>query len=245
MRMKEDHMKNGQLKPAYNVQISTNNQFIASYSIHQKTTDTNTLIPHLEQHEKDLGEKPEVVTADAGYGSEENYQWLEDKNITAYVKHNQFDRQQNETIRDSKPFSTDKLYYNIEKDCYYCPMGQAMDNIGTTTKTTTTGFKQQITRYQAKNCEGCPLRGVCHKAKGNRTIEINYNLNRLKQKADERLLSEEGIKHRKQRPCDVEPVFGNIKNNHHFKRFMLRGIEKVSIETGLVALAHNLRKKAA
>lgn len=244
MRLKEDHMKNGQLKPAYNVQISTNNQFIASYSIHQKTTDTNTLIPHLEQHEKDFGQRPHSVTADAGYGSEENYQALEDKNITAYVKHNHFDRQQNKTIRDKKPFSADKLYYNKEKDCYYCPMGQPMNKIGTATKTTSAGFKQQLTLYQAKNCQGCPLRGMCHKAKGNRTIEINHNLNRLKHKADELLLSEEGIKHRKQRPCDVEPVFGNIKNNHHFKRFMLRGIKKVSTETGLLALAHNLRKKA-
>jgi transposase len=245
MRMKEDHMKNGQLKPAYNVQISTNNQIIASYSIHQKTTDTNTLTAHLNQHEKDFGQKPQVVTADAGYGSEENYQYLEDNNITGYVKHNQFDRQQNETIRDKKPFATDKLYYNKEKDCYYCPMGQPMNNIGTTTKKTSTGFKQHITIYQARNCEGCPLRGVCHKAKGNRTIEINHNLKRLKHQADELLLSEEGQRHRKQRPCDVEPVFGNIKNNHHFKRFMLRGIEKVSIETGLLALAHNLRKRAA
>jgi transposase len=245
MPMKEDHMKNGQLKPAYNVQISTNNQIIASYSIHQKTTDTNTLTAHLNQHEKDFGQKPQVVTADAGYGSEENYQYLEDNNITGYVKHNQFDRQQNETIRDKKPFATDKLYYNKEKDCYYCPMGQPMNNIGTTTKKTSTGFKQHITIYQARNCEGCPLRGVCHKAKGNRTIEINHNLKRLKHQADELLLSEEGQRHRKQRPCDVEPVFGNIKNNHHFKRFMLRGIEKVSIETGLLALAHNLRKRAA
>jgi transposase len=245
MRMKEDHMKNGQLKPAYNVQISTNNQIIASYSIHQKTTDTNTLTAHLDQHEKEFGQKPQVVTADAGYGSEENYQYLEDNNITGYVKHNQFDRQQNETIRDKKPFATDKLYYNKEKDCYYCPMGQPMSNIGTTTKKTSTGFKQHITIYQARNCEGCPLRGVCHKAKGNRTIEINHNLKRLKHQADELLLSEQGQRHRKQRPCDVEPVFGNIKNNHHFKRFMLRGIEKVSIETGLLALAHNLRKKAA
>ena len=245
MPMKEDHMKNGQLKPAYNVQISTNNQIIASYSIHQKTTDTNTLTAHLDQHEKDFGQKPQVVTADAGYGSEENYQYLEDNNITGYVKHNQFDRQQNETIRDKKPFATDKLYYNKEKDCYYCPMGQPMNNIGTTTKKTSTGFKQHITIYQARNCEGCPLRGVCHKAKGNRTIEINHNLKRLRHQADELLLSEEGQRHRKQRPCDVEPVFGNIKNNHHFKRFMLRGIEKVSIETGLLALAHNLRKRAA
>jgi len=236
MRMKEDHMQNGQLKPAYNVQISTNNQFIASYSIHQKTTDTNTLTSHLDKYEKDFDQKPEVVTADAGYGSEENYQALEDKGITGYVKHNQFDRQQNETIRDKKPFAADKLYYNKEKDCYYCPMGQVMNNIGTSTRTTSTGFKQKITLYQARNCEGCPLRGVCHKAKGNRTIEINHNLKRLKQKADELLLSEEGQRHRKRRPCDVEPVFGNIKNNHHFKRFMLRGLEKVSIETGLVAL---------
>lgn len=124
-------------------------------------------------------------------------------------------------------------------------MGQPMNNIGTTTKKTSTGFKQHITIYQARNCEGCPLRGVCHKAKGNRTIEINHNLKRLRHQADELLLSEEGQRHRKQRPCDVEPVFGNIKNNHHFKRFMLRGIEKVSIETGLLALAHNLRKRAA
>jgi transposase len=245
MRMKEDHMNNGQLKPGYNVQISTNNQFIASYSIHQKTTDTNTLITHLDQHEKQYNQQPEVVVADAGYGSEENYQALEDKQITAYVKHNQFDRKQSDNLQSKQPFSADKLYYNKEKDCYYCPIGQAMTNIGTTTRTTTTGYKQNITLYRAKNCEGCPLKGVCHKAEGNRTIEVNRNLNRLKQQADELLQTEQGIQHRKRRCYDVEPVFANIKNNHHFRRFMLRGIKKVSIETGLLALAHNLRKKAA
>lgn len=245
MRMKEDHMKNGQLKPAYNVQISTNNQYIASYSVHQKTTDTNTLIPHIEQHQQSFKQKPEVIVADAGYGAEENLQWAQDNNITGYIKHNQFDRKQNKTIENKKPFSADKLHYNKEKDCYYCPMGQAMNNIGTSIKTTSTGYRQTIIRYQTKNCEGCPLRGVCHKAKGPRTIEVNHHLNQLKQQAEELLLSEEGIRHRKKRPWDVEPVFGNIKNNHHFKRFMLRGKEKVSIETGLLALAHNLRKKAA
>ena len=122
MPMKEDQMQNGQLKAAYNVQMSTNNQIIASYSISQKTTDTNTLTGHLELHQKDFSEKAETVTTDAGQGSEENYQWLEDNNITAYGKHNQFDRQQNETIRDKKPFASDKLYYNKEQDCYYCPM---------------------------------------------------------------------------------------------------------------------------
>lgn len=245
MRMKEDHMKNGQLKPAYNVQISTNNQFVSTYSVHQNTTDTNTLSSHLAQHENQYKQTPEVMVADAGYGSEENYKTLEGKGIEAYVKHNQFDRQQNKKIKNEKPFSTDKLYYNKEQDCYYCPMGQAMKNIGTAIKTTTTGFKQTVSKYQAKNCDGCPLRGACHKAQGNRIIEVNHNLNHLKQKAEERLLSEEGIRHRKQRPCDVEPVFGNIKSNHHFKRFMLRGMKKVTTETGLLVLAHNLRKKCA
>ena len=245
MRMKEDHMKNGQLKPAYNIQISTNRQYIATYSVHQKTTDTNTLIKHLQEHKKHYNQLPEIITADAGYGSEENYQAFEDKGITAYVKHSNFDRNQNKNIESKNPFTADKLYYNKEKDCYYCPMGQPMNNTGTSVKITSTGFKQNITTYRAINCQGCPLRGACHKAKENRSIEVNHNLRRLKEKANELLLSEDGIKHRKQRPCDVEPVFGNIKNNHHFKRFMLRGIQKVSTETGLLALAHNLRKKVA
>jgi hypothetical protein len=89
------------------------------------------------------------------------------------------------------------------------------------------------------------MQGVCHQGQGNRTIEVNHHLNQLKQQASQRLLSEQGIRHRKKRCWDVEAVFANIKNNHHFRRFMLRGKEKVAIETGLLALAHNLRKKAA
>lgn len=245
MRMKEDHMKNGQLKPAYNVQVSTNNQFIASYSIHQNTTDTNTLIPHLQQLQQDYQQLPQNLTADAGYGSEENYQQLEALQINAFVKHNQFGREQSEQLQSKKPFSADKLYYNPKQDCYYCPMGQPMNNAGSYTRSTSTGYRQTITCYQAKNCAGCPLKGTCHKGKGNRVIEVNHHLNQLKDKANERLKSEEGIRKRKQRCCDTEPVFANIKHNHHFKRFMLRGIKKVSVETGLLALAHNLRKKAA
>jgi transposase len=245
MRMKEDHMKNGQLKPAYNVQISTNNQYIANYSIHQNTTDTNTLTTHLEQHQNDYHQLPANLTADAGYGSEENYALLESGKVTACVKYNTFDKEQSELLQSKKPFTTDKLYYNKQQDCYYCPMGQQMNNTGTSVKITSTGFKQTIIRYEARNCEGCPLRGVCYKAKGNRVIEVNHNLNRLKQQANELLKSKEGIEKRKQRCFDTEPVFGNIKNNHHFKRFMLRGINKVSVETGLLALAHNLRKKVA
>jgi transposase len=245
MRMKDDHMRNGQLKPAYNVQISTNKQFIASYSIHQNTSDIKTLESHMSEHIKGLGVKPSSLTADAGYGSEENYQWLETKRITAYVKHNQFDRNQHKTTRDKKPFATDKLTYEAGKDRYSCPSGKAMKNIGTRNRVTTTGFKQTITRYRTTKCKGCPLQTQCNPDRNAKTIEVNHNLNRLKQQADKRLKTKKGIKKRKQRCCDVEPVFAAIKHNHHYKRFMLRGLEKVTIETGLLALAHNLRKKVA
>ena len=244
MRMKEDHMKNGQLKPGYNLQVSSNNQYITNYSIHQATTDSTTLPEHFNDFKQHHHSTPDVVTADAGYGSEENYQYLADQHITAYVKHNQFDRERNETIQSKKPFTADKLHYNKEQDYYVCPMGQHMENKGTYNKVTTTGFIQTVTKYQAKNCSTCPLNGTCHKSKSNRIIEINHHLNELKQQANQRLLSEEGIKKRKQRCWDVEPVFANIKNNHGFKRFMLRGKQKVTTETGLLALAHNLRKKS-
>ncbi len=245
MRMKEDHMKNGQLKPAYNVQLSTNNQYIASYSIHQNTNDTNTLIEHLTGHIKSYKQKPANITADAGYGSEENYQWLEDKKITAYVKHNQFDRMQNETVRNKEPFATDKLPYDEQRNEYICPAGEPMKHKGWTIRQTKNGYPQIIDSYEASNCKGCFLKEVCHTQPGNRTIEVANNYQRLKRKAEKRLKTKRGIEKRKKRCYDAEPVFANIKHNHHFKRFMLRGKDKVTIETGLLALAHNLRKKMA
>lgn len=245
MRMKEDHMRNGQLKPGYNFQISTNNQYIVNYSLHQTTADTTTLQEHTEIYKQQYHQAPAVITADAGYGSEENYQYLSDNNIENYVKYNYFDKDQSKKTNKKYPFKPDTLFYNQDKDCYICPMGQAINHIGTYQTKTKTGFTQTISRYQATNCEGCPLRGVCHKSKNNRIIEINHTLNKYKQQVRENLNSDQGIYHRKKRPCDVEPVFANIKNNHYFKRFMLRSKPKVEIEIGLLALAHNLRKKVA
>lgn len=245
MRMKEDHMENGQLKPGYNVQVSSSNQYVVDYTVHPNPTDTTTLIPHLEQIKSDYGTLPEELTADAGYGSEQNYKHLEQCGIAAYVKYGSFDRDQNEAIRAKQSFSQDKLYYNEEQDYFICPMGQRMENAGTITQKTSTGFEQTITRYRNRSCEGCPLRGVCHKARGTRTLEVNRNLLRHRQRAHELLVSERGIYHRKKRPIDTEPVFGNIKSNHGFRRFLLRGTKKVEVEVGLLSLAQNLRKKAA
>jgi transposase len=243
MRMKEDHMKNGQLKPAYNVQLSSHNQYVVNYSLHQNPTDTTTLSKHLESYHTLYKHYPQVLVADAGYGSEENYLLLAKHKIEGYIKHNQFDREQRSKMVDW--FKSDKLEYHKKKDIVYCPIGEPMKRIGTSTHITANGFKQTLARYQPSKCKGCPVRDVCHDQKGNRIVEINHRLRKLKQQANAKLKSEKGIAYRKKRPADIEPVFANLKHNKNFKRFMLKGLNKVEIETGLLAIAHNLAKMAA
>ncbi len=244
MRLKEDHMLNGQLKPAYNWQISTSDQFIVNYSLHQNPTDTLTLKPHLQQYENLYGNMPTCICADAGYGSEENYDYLEEQHIDHYVKYNYFHKEQTKKWKED-PFKVANLHYNEEKDKVYCPMGQPMDRIEDRQRKTASGHLQTYARYQARNCEDCPLRSRCHKAKGNRVVEINHNLRRHKERVRKKLLSRQGLAHRSKRPCDVEATFAAIKHNRNFRRFRLRGMKKVQIEAGLLAIAHNIAKKAA
>lgn len=239
MRMKEDHMKNGQLKPGYNVQLSTSDQFIVCYSIHPQSNDYNTLPEHLKRFEAMHACLPEDLIADAGYGSEENYALLEKENITAYVKYPLFDRESRGKLKD---FDSSSLHYNAALDCFYCPMGQPMSKISEYEEKDT---KKILSIYQAKNCHGCPLRGVCHKSQGNRTLKVSHRLLKYRNKARELLCSENGQALRKKRCVDVEPTFGNIKQNKKFKRFNLRGRVKADIEIGLLAIAQNLKKMAA
>lgn len=123
MRMKDDHMQNGQLKPGYNLQASTNNQYITGYTLGQTTADTTLLKNHINDHIESYNETPDSVTADAGYDSEENYTDLESKNINAFVKYNYFHKEQKQTKKAPNPFDPDQLYYNKDTDTYYCPMG--------------------------------------------------------------------------------------------------------------------------
>lgn len=243
MRLKDDHMQNGQLKPAYNTQISTEDQFITHYSIHQTPGDTTTLASHLEGFEQQYQTQSKEVVADAGYGSEENYELLEEKAIDAYVKYNYFHKEQKRTQKNN-PFLIQNLYYNETEDYYVCPMGQRLNNIGQGTRMSSNGYEAEVYYYEAQRCEGCPLRGMCHKAKGNRRIEVNKNLNRHKATVREKLQSPRGLYHRSKRPIEVEAVFGQLKSNNKFSRFTLRGLEGVAIEFGLMALGHNLRKWA-
>ncbi len=241
MRMKDDHMQNGQLKPAYNTQISTENQFITHVSIHQTSGDTTTLESHLESFEQAYAKQSSEVVADAGYGSEENYEMLENKGVDAYVKYNYFHKEQKKKMKND-PFLSANLFYNQEQDFYVCPMGQRMEKIGTGKRISSNGYESDVSYYQAKRCENCPLRGLCHKAQGNRKIEVNHRLNELRAQARVNLMSEKGKKHRSKRPIEVEAVFGQLKSNNKFNRFTFKGLEKVELEFLLMALGHNFRK---
>jgi len=245
MRMKEDYMGNGQLKPGYNVQISTENQYITNYGIYQKPGDTTTLIDYLESFDRKYHRQSKEIVADSGYGCEQNYDYMLDNEIVPYVKYNYFHMDiRKERKRPSDAYKLPLPYYNSHNDYFVCSMGQHMRYIGKRDRKSENGHIGEYSRYMAQDCSRCPIKGVCTKAKGNRIYEVNHNLMKQKQLVRGLLTSERGLMHRSKRPIEPEAVFGQIKYNCGFKRFSLRSLPKVSVEFGLVALAHNLRKYA-
>lgn len=243
MRMKEDAMLNGQLKPGYNVQISTENQFITNYGIYQRPTDTGTLIDYLESFKERYGIKSKEVVADAGYGSEQNYNYMLENEMVPYVKYNYFHKEQKRKQRNN-PYLQQNLIYDKEQDVFICPNNKTLIHTDTYTRTTELGYESKVDKYECEDCSDCPLKKECTKARGNREIEVNHTLNEYKRQVRELLTSERGLYHRSKRPIEPEAVFGQIKDAHHFRRFRLRSLPKVNIEFGLIAMAHNLQKMA-
>lgn len=241
MRMKEDAMNNGQTKPGYNLQIGTENQFILDFGLFQTPGDPLTMIPFYKSFLNRYGRLPQTGVADSGYGSEENYRFMEEAGIEAYVKYNWFHREQRMHY-EPNPFSVQALYYNADGDYYVCPMGQHMERIGTVRSKNESGYVTESAQYKARRCEGCPLRGSCFKAKGDRIIEVNHRLNEYRRKARERLTSEDGLKHRGRRCIEPEAVFGQMKYDMAYKRFRHFGMDKVKMDFAFFAIAFNLKK---
>lgn len=247
MRMKEDHMKNGQLKPGYNVQTGTENQFVTGFSIHQRPGDTSCMKPHLEHIKALYGELPKNIIADAGYGSEENYEYLESESIEHYVKYNTFHK---EKSRKWKRDATrvQNWYYVSERDEYICGYGRYLGFMYEKNQKSDNSHESRIRVYECEDCGDCPHRDKCVKGKkpdADRRIYINRRLNELKEIAKSNLDSEKGLEMRSKRPVEVESAFGDIKGNFGVRRFLLRGLEKVKIEWGLYSIGHNMRKMAA
>ena len=247
MRMKEDHMKNGQLKPGYNVQMGTENQFVTGYSIHQKPGDTSCLKPHLEKLKELHGRLPQSIIADAGYGSEENYEYLEAEQVEHYVKYNTFHKEKSK--KWEKDITRVQNWLFVERsDEYLCGYGRYLVFLREMKQRSDNGYESRVRVYESEDCSDCPYRDQCVKGKkpgAHRRIYVNRRLNELKDIARASLDSEKGLEMRAKRPIEVESAFGDIKSNVGVRRFLLKGLEKVKIEWGLYAIGHNMRKIAA
>ncbi|OJV35084.1 MAG: hypothetical protein BGO29_09700 [Bacteroidales bacterium 36-12] len=245
MHLKDDHMQNGQLKPAYNLQIGTENQFISHFSFFPNPTDFLTFKPFVngfrERFEKNFEKVLKKAVADSGYGSEENYDFMEMNDIEPFVKFSYFHKEQKRSFKNNA-FIAQNLFYNKDMDFFVCPMGQRMEKVGVGTRKSEGGFISKVSYYQAKNCSDCPLKCLCNKAEGNRRIEVNHNLNRHKEKVRQLLTSEEGLYHRSQRPIEPESVFGQGKSNKQYFRFRHFGKDLINMDFAIFAIAFNIGK---
>ena len=170
---------------------------------------------------------------------------MDGEGIDAYVKYTMFHAEMKRKYRDNA-FLVQNMYYNEEKDFYVCPMGQRLERAGTWSTVSDLGYRSSVAVYRAKNCAGCPLRGMCYKGKsGRRTIEVNHTANAFKRKARELLTGERGLMHRSRRPIEPEAVFGDIKFNHGFKRFRLKSSRRLPapVKSNVVIFFYNKTKR--
>lgn len=247
MRMKEDHMLNGQLKPAYNVQIAVENYFIIHTYASNDRTDYDTLIPVLNKHKKAFGFYPEDVTADSGYCSEKNLIYLREQHINPYIK------LQTHEKRKTRAYKNDigkhyNMKYAADENCYYCYDGRKLEFIRTE-KRNKTGYIQTHEVYGCNNCSGCPNKLKClykydaeTDADKNKTMKVNKLWEELQAESHANITSEKGILNRQIRSIQTEGHFGDIKENENFRRFHYRSSEKVYKEFLLFAIGRNINK---
>ncbi len=249
MRMKDDHMMNGQLKPAYNVQVAVENYFVIHSYVSDDRTDYNTLFPVLEKHNKYIHNYPKEVTADSGYCSEKNLLFLEERNIKSYIK-----LQTHEKMKTRAYHNNIGKYYNMKKvtdnnETYYICSSNRKICLERVEVSNSKGFERTFNVYSSENCDGCNLKSDClynykEKEDLNKTkvMKINERWDELKEKSNENIQSEKGIINRQIRSIQTEGFFGDMKENDGFRKFNHRSKEKVYKETMLYILGKNIKR---
>ena len=241
MRMKEDHMRNGQLKPGYNLQQAVEGEYVVGVTVSSERSDEGTLIELLDHMEKGIGERHENVVTDAGYESEENLLELSRRNQEAYVKPQNYEKSKTRKYRND-PYRRENMPYDKEADTYTCPGGKVLSVVGNTTRKSVTGYVSDITLYSCEACEGCPRKALCTKATGNRVISVSKLFQELRAQSLERITTKMGVILRMNRSIQSEGAFGVLKEDRHFRRFHRRGMEHVFTEALLHAAANNVNK---
>ena len=242
MHMKEDYMRNGQLKPGYNIQIGVESEYIVGVSSFSNRTDVNTLIPFLNRIRKHTNRKFENIIADAGYESSENYLYLEENEQRCFIKPQNYEISKKRSYK-ANPYVADNMPYNAKKDEYTCANGRKLRFRYERTRTTENGYSITTRYYSNDKCGRCPHRDKCHKSKKDyRTIQVNNVIAEHRHKTLEALTSEEGTLLRMNRSIQVEGVFGVLKEDYGFRRFLTRGKKNIETQFFLLAFALNIEK---
>ena len=249
MRMKEDHMLNGQLKPAYNLQHGVDSEYITWLTVTQRPTDTRTLIPFIRDMEQYLFFKYIEIIADAGYESEENYLFLEENGQLAFIKPNNYE--QSKTGKFKKDIGRmENMSYDAERDCYICHNGKEITWKYDRKEKTATGYERTTSVYQCSECSDCPHKTKCIRGNNCKTPmeERSKNLyvsKTMKQKREEdleRITSDYGKQLRMNRSIQAEGSFADVKADMAFRRYSYRGMENVTAQSVILAIAHNINK---
>ena len=241
MRMKDDHMQNGQLKPGYNVQLGTEAEYIVGVDVSSDLNDTYALLPLVKRMEEKGGIKHQDVTTDSGYETEETYSGMAERKQTAYIKPQNYERSKTRSFRQNA-YLWENMPYDKEKNCFTCPAGKELRFSGNRKRKTKSGFEQTLSMYQAEGCAGCPCKEHCTKAKENRKIQVNWAFEAAREASRERIASEQGILLRINRSIQSEGAFGVLKEDRHFRRLRRRGQQGVFAEILLYAIAFDIEK---
>lgn len=241
MHLKEDHMRNAQLKPAYNLQLGVEGEYVTGFDISSERSDQLTLIPLIDKMDKNIGVKYQDVTADAGYESEENYTYFENKKQACYIKPQNYERSKSRKFKNNMALR-ENMAYDAEKDEYTCQNDKKLQVVYTGKRKSKSGFESEVTYYECENCEGCPHKKNCTRSKGNRKMQVSKKFIKQRKKSLENITSPEGILLRTNRSIQVEGAFGVIKENYKFRQFLLRGNRKVQAEIVLIIMAYNVNK---
>jgi len=241
MHMKEDHMRNAQLKPGYNIQFGVEGEYVTGVAVGSERSDQLTLIGLLENMEKQTGRYYDDVTADAGYESEENYTWFEDKPCNCYIKPQNYERSKTRKYKNNMALR-ENMKYDPQLDEYTCQNGKKLRAVYTGIRRSKSGFESEVTYYECENCTDCPYKKSCTKSKGNRKLQVSKKFIEQRRKSLERITSEKGILLRMNRSIQSEGAFGVIKQNYAFRQFLLRGNKKVLTEILLIAMGYNVNK---
>lgn len=242
MHMKEDHMRNSQLKPGYNVQAATNSEYILGIYVSADRTDSNTLIPFLEKLGRSYGEGfLKRVVADAGYESEENYDYLKQKQIRPFIKPSNHEYSKTPKFQRDMEFRL-AMEYDAQEDSYTCKGGRKLLYCYTRHRESGRGYKSETKVYRCQDCSGCPYLGKCYKGKYAKQIQVSEKFDAYRAQSEANISSEEGILLRINRSIQAEGVFGITKQDMEYDRFLRRGMRGVTIEYLLLAFGFNVNK---